>query len=150
MKLLLPFFLIFGSFLNAQSNYDLLAGKNLKQIVFNWDTLYFNKSNWQGNVLIVAEKNTLSTTTKNFRYIQNFKNLDVSIVAVGRYHYKRAIGMYIISEVFVYNHNNGSYCKADYNCDNACMVFELETVNKTFDKIRLFDKKALKPCIDKK
>ena len=58
--------------------------------------------------------------------------------------------MYIISEVFVYNHNNGSYCKADYNCDNACIVFELETVNKTFDKIRLFDKKALKPCIDKK
>lgn len=97
-----------------------------------------------------CRKNTLSTTTKNFRYIQEFKNLDYSTVAVGRYHYKRAVGMYIISEVFVYYKNNGSYCKTDYNCNNAFLVFELETVNRTFDNIRLFDKKILESCVNKK
>jgi hypothetical protein len=74
MKLLLPFFLVFGSFLNAQSNYELLAGKNLKQIVFNCDSLYFNKSNWQGNVLIVAEKIRCQPQQRIF---DTFKNLKI-------------------------------------------------------------------------
>lgn len=143
-------FIFLSTFTFSQSYYEKLNGKKIEDILVDSENQIIKNKINKCKVSISILNDLKSENYKTFFYIQNYKNEDHLIIAIGKYYFNRKEPYFVILEVFIYDQNEKTFYPTRFVFGKYELSFDINSLKSDFRNNMIYKRRLIKSSFKKK